>query len=370
MGELRPKIVSGKKLELEKNLYTAESSLKVTMESSRIFIRGLPPSLTEEDFKKHFSKQSSITDAKFIPRRRIGYVGYKNPEDAAKAVKHHNRTFIRMSKIGVELARSVEDQVLQPRRNATNVGALKSGTGVESFRKRKPEITHSNVGSAKLQEFLQVMQPPSKSKTWENEEEMAMGTHPLDTNAKQVPMRETEEDEEYEDVLPPKKKARKEKRAPDPELSPPAEAPTSEKDVVVEKDTDNVPNATATSDVDWLRSRSSRLLGLVDDDDAIGSAKLPQDGEKQKSENPQQSGSGDRSDASVQAIEDVDEEEPTQTAPPPQFKKDGTANGHGRLFVRNLTYTTTEDNLREHFQSYGELEEVRLLSSYIVHARS
>lgn len=77
------------------------------MESSRIFIKGLPPTISEEEFRKHFSSRHAITDAKLIPHRRIGYVGYKTPEDAQKAVKYFNKTFIRMSKIGVEVARPV-----------------------------------------------------------------------------------------------------------------------------------------------------------------------------------------------------------------------------------------------------------------------
>ena len=81
------------------------------MASSRIFVKGLPPTISEEDFRKHFSSSSEITDAKLISHRRIGYVGYKTPEDAAKAVKYFNRSFIRMSKIGVELARPVSDLV-------------------------------------------------------------------------------------------------------------------------------------------------------------------------------------------------------------------------------------------------------------------
>lgn len=84
---------------------TADS--KAVMASSRIFIKGLPPTITEDEFKKHFSTTSSITDAKLITSRRIGYIGYKTPEDAAKAVKYFNRSFIRMSKIGVEIARPV-----------------------------------------------------------------------------------------------------------------------------------------------------------------------------------------------------------------------------------------------------------------------
>jgi len=74
--------------------------------SSRIFVRGLPPTMNEADFKKHFAKYS-ITDTRLFPQRRIGYVGYESPDDAAKAVKYFDRTFIRMSKIAVELARPV-----------------------------------------------------------------------------------------------------------------------------------------------------------------------------------------------------------------------------------------------------------------------
>ena len=77
------------------------------MASSRVFIKGLPPTISEEEFRTHFSAQQAITDAKLIPHRRIGYVGYKTPEAAAKAVKYFNKSFIRMSKIGVELARPV-----------------------------------------------------------------------------------------------------------------------------------------------------------------------------------------------------------------------------------------------------------------------
>ena len=33
---------------------------------------------------------------------------------------------------------------------------------------------------------------------------------------------------------------------------------------------------------------------------------------------------------------------------------------HGRLFIRNLPFKTTEDALRERFSSFGPLEEVSL----------
>lgn len=78
------------------------------MESSRIFVRGLPPKFSEDDVRKHFgSLKLPVTDVKYFPHRRIGYVGYKTPEDAAKAVKYFNKTFIKLTKIYAEIARPV-----------------------------------------------------------------------------------------------------------------------------------------------------------------------------------------------------------------------------------------------------------------------
>ena len=79
--------------------------------STRIFVRGLPPTFTEDELRVHFAKRNDVTDARLIPNRRIGYIGYKTPEDAQAAVKYFNKSFIRMSKIGVELAKSVSTLV-------------------------------------------------------------------------------------------------------------------------------------------------------------------------------------------------------------------------------------------------------------------
>lgn len=73
--------------------------------------------MNDDDFKKHFGAKLPITDSKLFPQRRIGYIGYKTPEDAAKAVKYFNRTFIRMSRIGVEIARPVSGGHLLVRHN-------------------------------------------------------------------------------------------------------------------------------------------------------------------------------------------------------------------------------------------------------------
>lgn len=61
---------------------------------------------------------------KLMPGRRIGYVGYKTPEVAAKSVAYFNKTYIRLSRIAVEPAKSVRViyfrlQVLETQANRT-----------------------------------------------------------------------------------------------------------------------------------------------------------------------------------------------------------------------------------------------------------
>jgi len=359
------------------------------MESSRIFIRGLPPSFRPEDFKAHFSKQANVTDIKLIPQRRIGYVGYKTPEDAAKAVKYHNKTFIRMSRIGVELARSVEEQfALGPVANATHgvkrkYGVIK-GESSEKGREDAPgkqdlksEGGQAGEGKAKLQEFLEVMQLPSKSKIWENQA-APTARIPADSISLSEMQKtaDTRSDGEYEPV-PKKQKGEREKAGGDKLANKPTRLENKELEAVIERITGSPPVAEqgteeaandaaattqAASDADWLRSRTNRLLGLVDDGITLESTALPSDSEGQNIadvEPPQQTHGVDMLDASAPTEQD-DPNELSSGTLTPISGTDDTNLGNGRLFVRNLTYTTTEDDLRRYFASgdYGTIEEV------------
>jgi multiple RNA-binding domain-containing protein 1 len=87
------------------------------MESSRVFVKNLPPTISEAEFRKHFSAQGrEVTDVKLIPHRRIGFVGYRSHDDAAGAVKYLNKSFIRMSRIAVDLAKPVSRPPSSPNR--------------------------------------------------------------------------------------------------------------------------------------------------------------------------------------------------------------------------------------------------------------
>jgi multiple RNA-binding domain-containing protein 1 len=83
-----------------------ENAKFLAMESSRIFVRNLPPSITDDKFRAHFSLYP-ITDVRLIAKRRIGFVGFKTSDEASKAVKHYDRSFMGLSKISVQIANPV-----------------------------------------------------------------------------------------------------------------------------------------------------------------------------------------------------------------------------------------------------------------------
>ncbi|XP_063594561.1 probable RNA-binding protein 19 [Penaeus indicus] len=74
---------------------------------SRLIVKNLPPSVNIEEFKKHFSERGNITDAKLVHKdgtfRRFGFIGYENGDAAADACNFFNGTYYKQYKIIVEV---------------------------------------------------------------------------------------------------------------------------------------------------------------------------------------------------------------------------------------------------------------------------
>ncbi|KAK4129465.1 hypothetical protein N657DRAFT_660802 [Parathielavia appendiculata] len=341
------------------------------MESSRIFVKNLPPNISETDFRKHFSAQGrEVTDVKLIPNRRIGFVGYKSPDDAVRAVKYFNKSFIRMSRIAVDLAKPIADSTPRPaardspRPGTASSGALlKSGASRieqledESSKKRKREVL--DEADARLQEYLEVMGRPNKKS---RDDEALSGSLQSDlTSAVPAAVFEAgESDDEYEDI--PARHAKRpaqenptrvdataafasEAQAPAPVTVPGDEPPGGVPQV----------SADATDD-DWLRSRTSRLLDLVDPDDPEFSVQGPPSAPvvAPTSESQDRSHVG----GAVASVEEPSE----STAVRSEGSQDAAklVEQTSRLFLRNLSYSVTEDDIREHFSKFGTLEEVNV----------
>ncbi|XP_058053617.1 probable RNA-binding protein 19 [Anopheles bellator] len=73
---------------------------------SRIIVKNIPNGFDEAKLQNHFSTCGIITDVqlKYTPEgkfRNFGFIGFETEEQATKAIKHFNNTFIRTSKISV-----------------------------------------------------------------------------------------------------------------------------------------------------------------------------------------------------------------------------------------------------------------------------
>lgn len=214
------------------------------------------------------------------------------------------------------------------------------------------------------------MQAPSKSRTWVNED-VVNAVEAVDTSAVNVPGRpveDAESDAEYQTVSRKPKSKRPESRVDAQDNLLPAGNTASENvdpsstrpvgghdpELVNEPDSAATVGGGGMSDADWLRSRTSRLLGLADEEQVESDAVV-------RSEDNGVEG------LSAEAGRESDAPDiPTLKAQEPGEKLDGQADEptaaiqqSGRLFVRNLPYNVTEDDLREHFKDTGSLDEVR-----------
>jgi multiple RNA-binding domain-containing protein 1 len=197
-----------------------------------------------------------------------------------------------------------------------------------------------------LKEFLEVMQPASKAKTWSAQEPDISMEPPTKVQAIELP--EAESDGEYEAVP---KKSRKQSPPP-PVVSKevfPVPIPVVEE---IQEQTASEPVAPNVTDDDWLRSRTNRLLDLMDPEDIPSAQGRP----TITVQNAEDEVMVDNPEEPVAAAEtEVKESAEVEDKPDPTIE---AIRATGRLFVRNLPYTATEDDLRKHFAAHGALKEV------------
>ncbi|KAJ6190825.1 hypothetical protein N7519_000846 [Penicillium mononematosum] len=344
------------------------------MESTRVFVGGLPPTCSNDQLKKHFATRFQVTDAHVLPKRRMGFVGFKSHEAAQQAVKHFNKTYMKMSKIAVDIARPIdsndaEDAHPTRRRDTKN----DNDASVDNNLKRKRD-GEKKPQDPKLQEYLSLMGSSSKTRTWANDDEMIKPS--VDT----VPVinQPAQEEEEIQDLPSHPKKAKTEKppTAAKPEQPEPMVIDKGEEEEVQEtpeQDNSAEPEVVDTrpiSDEDWLRSKTSRLLGLLDEEEqeefdqqkATAAVTAPT-----KAVSPP-SASGDESpqrdeESRTAAIEkiapnttDVD----SITEATPEDPNIDLIRNSARLFLRNLAYDTTESDLQPIFERFGKIEEIHV----------
>lgn len=322
-----------------------------SFQSSRIIVKNLPKKITPERLKAHFSAKGHVTDLKLAHTpagvfRRFAYIGFSCSEEAQSSVAHFNRSFIDTSRIQVELARPVNDPSLprpwskysagssaHDRKSPAQVAAEEEATksavmrererlAAEMERKRKFLLSIYGEEDAEMSAFLHAMKPKSRTKTWENDDDSLV-----------VPTMQTTK----------KKSNTKKKKAPKVEIA-----------AVPSKKAGGSGILLAKSHVKFEESESDdEETAIVSGSESDG---LYEDFFDRKDPEKEVSSNNEMEISSNNEVEERQKvpETKVQSLDPSHIAE------NGRLFVRNLSYSCTEADLRALFEPFGPLVEVHL----------
>uniref|UniRef100_A0A8D0DGR8 Probable RNA-binding protein 19 n=1 Tax=Sander lucioperca TaxID=283035 RepID=A0A8D0DGR8_SANLU len=136
---------------------------------SRLIVKNLPNGMKEERFRSMFAAFGTVTDCslKFTKDgkfRKFGFVGFKVEEDANKALKHFNKSFVDTSRVTVEMCKAFGDPTKAKAwsKHTQSSGPDKPSTPADSDSKKLEE-------DQGFKEFLSVHQNRSQAPTWAND---------------------------------------------------------------------------------------------------------------------------------------------------------------------------------------------------------
>ncbi|XP_044226899.1 probable RNA-binding protein 19 isoform X1 [Thunnus albacares] len=236
---------------------------------SRLIVKNLPNGMKEDRFRAMFAAFGTVTDCslKFTKDgkfRKFGFVGFKTEEDANKALKHFDRSFVDTSRVTVEMCKAFGDPTKAKSwsKHSQSSGPDKPSAPTDTDSKKKKnqnKETNSVLGNLEedqgFKEFLSVHQNRSQAPTWANDTVQ----QPVDTDSKS------------------KKTQSKKKSASDDYLN--FDSDQSDEDEEAEEEYDEDEDATkealksGLSDMEYLRSKVAKTddtmeeSGERDDDD-------------------------------------------------------------------------------------------------------
>ena len=330
---------------------------------TRVCIKNLPPTATENELKEFLctsaQKQETveITDCKVLrtakgKSRKVAFVGFRREEQAKYVVEHFHRTFLGMSRLSVEpaTAKPTTEQKREKDQDRKKENSIKKDTPEKRISKKKEDILKITGATSS-----------SKSKFWANDE-----------------------DDDYE--IPTAVPAVEDK---DEESSQSSSSSTDGDDSSVssEGDTDDANKdeerkrqLKSLSDLDFLRSKQTSAEDLDDKDERgdVGCNKGKSDDEssdggdddsssdssddssvgEDNNESAKREGST-KEDASKENSMEIDQEEDNEPKIE-EHEKEENSISHTRLFVRNLPFHATEEELESYFSSIGTVTECHI----------
>ena len=351
---------------------------------SRICVKGVGKNTNEKQLRELFSSKGEVTDVKVITSkdgksRKFAFIGFRTDLQAAEAQKHFNNTFIGMSKISVEMAKKFNDQSLkdlkqkfaEKKSKGKNKDDSDSETDepvpVETVKKTKDDslvgVDTTSVAGRKKAEFLEMMKSRRNTNKWANDDVAGTGTS-LDPALDKAP------------VL--RAKTNNNGGGDDDD-----ESAGSGQESDSESDSDNSVNdlvkggppagTRPLSDLDYLRSKMKKQRSASDSDsdsesdnskagsDSESDSDLGTDSEGEKEEGVAKKTSSKNSvdmPNNAEAKMETTAEEPIASST--AMDTEDMEEDSGRLFVKNLPFSCTEEEFSSLFSAFGPISELHL----------
>ncbi|KAG8841554.1 Multiple RNA-binding domain-containing protein 1 [Serendipita sp. 411] len=330
------------------------------LNKSRIIVKNLPTYITEPSLRHHFSSQPSsstsskttpeLTDVKIVHKedgstRRIAFIGYKSEEQAQAAQQYFDKTYLDVSKLRVEIVNGTKDAPIRIRDGAKRGREREEGTRTtiasgdrNAKRRRVGDATpdtqtvagtigageegkkQAKTSEVQLEEFQKVMGVKrGVGPSWANEEV----EHPGASAAASANSSRLKKKKEADDAVNKENKREEE-----------------------EEEEEEAADQGEVSDMEWMRRRMR--ASQVDDSDMREEKMFEQSDEDE--------------DDRMQGVEEI-AQQPKAQQPTEEVSSDPTRDAilsNGRLFVRNLAFSCTEQELSTHFATFGEIEQVHL----------
>ncbi|KAL3616640.1 hypothetical protein CASFOL_039034 [Castilleja foliolosa] len=327
---------------------------------SRVCVKNLPKYATEERLREFFSQKGEVTDAKLMrtkdgKSRQFGFVGFRTEHEAELAMNYFNKSFMDTCRITCEISRKVGDpdiprpwsrHSLKKKENLSEEEEKITESTVSKGKNKKKSKKDGEGDDPQLEEFLQVMQH-SKSKLWGND---ALTAAPSASD---------------------KKKNRTEKGHEETSEGEVSDLDVSEgegSDLLDKQDADKpntLPHDEVVTDVDYFRSRVKEKWSDSESSDDEGSVDGTDHGDSDENDGSSKTSKHDHvGEPDVSEGEAVDGsgegDDSVDPSSSPRNKNDDVLES-GRLFIRNLPYSATEEELEEHFSKYGTISQVHIV---------
>lgn len=315
---------------------------------TRVCVKNLPPNTTERDLKEFLFNSSSsknqmrleITDCRILKNekgksRKVAFVGFRQIDQANFVVETFDKAFLGMSRLSVEpaLAKKAKEE---PK---VNILPDKNGTKKEG---------ESSDEKTKLKRDTE-----KGSKFWANDVE-DVGPISVPTEDENDEISSTSNDESDRD----------------------SDASVSDDESQNTRNQKGKTNVSALiSDLDFLRSKQSGVEELKDDSSSSSSLfSSTSSSSSVKKDDKQRTGSishilehnldiekenskRDRDECIQDADKDFQEEENNDDTEIDSKKEEAS---QCRLFIRNLPFATTENELSDYFSSFGKVSECHI----------